>query len=378
MRRISSVLVVCVLLLLTIGIVMLASTSSVRGVSLAGDPHLFLRKQLAWLVIGLCLAIFLAKLDYHFLIKAAVPIYLAAAVLMVAVLIPGVGTVVGGSRRWLRFGGFSFQPSEIAKFAITIGLAWWLSRVGRRADSLKDGLLLPLCGLGALCVLAIAEPDFGTTLLLGTAGIAMMFVAGTRISHLAVTCTAGLMLFIIAISMNEVRLNRIMAFLMPEKFPVTAYHLMQSKNAFISGGLFGVGLGNSIQKHLYLPEAHTDFILAIIGEELGFVGTVVVVILFLVIMGLGMVISFRALDREGKLLAFGMTFLLISQAAINVGVVTGCLPTKGLPLPFISYGGSSMLFSMACIGVLLNISAHCDEEVDEEHLKPIKNKGRAF
>jgi len=357
---------------------MLASTSSVRGVAIADDPHLFLRKQMAWLVIGLCLSVFLAKLDYHFLIKGAVPIYVFAALIMTLVLIPGIGTVVGGSRRWLRFAGMSFQPSEVGKFAVTIGLAWWLSRVGRKADSLKEGLVAPMCGLGLICGLAILEPDFGTTLLIGASGVAMMFVAGTRISHLAVTCTAGFALFCLAILKDPVRLGRIMAFVMPDKYPDKAYHLLQSKNAFISGGLFGVGLGNSIQKHLYLPEAHTDFILAIIGEELGFIATCGVVLLFLGIMVCGMLISFRALDREGKLLAFGMTFLLIMQATINVGVVTGCLPTKGLPLPFISYGGSSMLFSLACIGVLLNISAHCDEVIDEEHLKPIKNRGRSF
>ena len=378
MRRISTALVGCVLLLLTLGIVMLASTSSVRGMAIADDPHLFVKKQLAWLVVGICLAVFLAKLDYHLLIKMAIPLYIAAAVLMLIVLIPHVGSKIGGSRRWLRLAGFSFQPSEVGKLAITVGLSWWLSRVGRKADSLKDGLALPMCGLGLICLLAIAEPDLGTTILIGASGVAMMFVAGTRLSYLAITCTLGLTGFVFYVLFDDVRLGRIMAFLMPEKYPAPAYQLMQSVNAFISGGLFGTGLGESIQKHLYLPEAHTDFILAIIGEELGFIGSLSVVLLFLGILACGLTISFRALDREGKLLAFGMTFLLVAQAAINVGVVTGCLPTKGLPLPFISYGGSSMLFSMSCIGVLLNISAHCDEELDEEHLKPIKNKGRSF
>lgn len=378
MRRISTALVGCVLLLLTLGIVMLASTSSVRGFVIAEDPYIFLKKQLAWLVMGACMAIFLAKLDYHLLLKMAVPIYICAAVLMLVVLIPGIGTKIGGSRRWLRLAGMSFQPSEIGKLAITVGLSWWLSRVGRRADSLKDGLIAPMAGLGLICGLTILEPDFGTTMLIGASGVAIMFVAGTRFSYLIVTCSLGLVGFIIAIMRDEVRLGRILSFIMPEKYPEKAYHLMQSKNAFISGDLFGVGLGDSVQKHLYLPEAHTDFILAIVGEELGFVATVSVVLLFLGIMLCGMMISFRALDREGKLLAFGMTFLLIAQAVINVGVVTGCMPTKGLPLPFISYGGSSMLFSMACIGVLLNISAHCSEDDSEEHLQPIKNKKHRF
>lgn len=374
MRRISTALVMCVLLLLTLGVVMLASTSSVRGMAVADDPQLFLKKQMAWLVIGACLAMFLAKLDYHYLIKLAVPIMAIAAVLMVAVLIPGIGSKIGGSRRWLRIAGMSFQPSETGKFAVTVGLAWWMSRVGRRADSLKEGLLIPMCGVGLICGLAILEPDFGTTVLIGSSGVAMMFVAGTRLSHLAVTCSTGLVGFVCLVLQDEVRLGRVMAFMWPERYPATAYHLMQSKNAFISGGLFGVGLGNSIQKHLYLPEAHTDFILAIIGEELGFITTIGVVLLFFCIMLAGMWISHKSLDREGKLLAFGMTFLLTMQAVINIGVVTGCMPTKGLPLPFISYGGSSMLFSMACVGVLLNVAAHCSEDAADEHLQPVKNK----
>lgn len=378
MRRTSTALLGCVLLLLTLGIVMLASTSSVRGLALADDPQLFLKKQLAWLVIGLCVAVFLAKLDYHLIMKLAVPIYAVAAVLMIIVLIPGIGTKIGGSRRWLRFAGLSFQPSEVGKFAVVVGLSWWLSRVGRKADSLKEGLVAPMCGLGFICGLAILEPDFGTTLLTGVAGVAMMFVAGTRLSYLAVTCSLGSVLFSFAILQDKVRLGRILAFVMPDQYPAAAHQLNQSKMAFITGGPFGVGLGNSIQKHLYLPEAHTDFILAIVGEELGFVATIAVLLLFLGIMACGMLISFKALDRQGKLLAFGLTFLLMMQAAINVGVVTGCLPTKGIPLPFISYGGSSMLFSMACVGVLLNISAHCDEDTEDEHLKPIKNKTHRF
>ena len=357
---------------------MLASAGSVRGQTIAQDPHIFLKKQIAWLVIGLCLAVFLGKLDYHLLIKWAIPIYSVAAILMLIVLVPGIGSKIGGSRRWLRFAGFSFQPSEVGKLAVTLGLAWWLSRVGRRADSLKEGLLMPMGGLGLICGLAILEPDFGTTLLIGVAGVAMMFVAGSRVSHLAVTCALGGTAFVFFILRDEVRLGRILAFIMPEKYPAPAYQLMQSKNAFIGGGLFGRGLGESFQKHLYLPEAHTDFILAIIGEELGFIATFTVLLLFLGILICGMIISFKALDREGKLLAFGMTFLLITQAAINVGVVTGCLPTKGIPLPFISYGGSSMLFSMGCVGVLLNIAAHCSEDADEEHLRPIKNKKHRF
>jgi cell division protein FtsW len=175
---------------------------------------------------------------------------------------------------------------------------------------------------------------------------------------------------------DPVRMTRILAFLTPEEFPAAAHHLRQSKVAFISGGWFGVGLGNSLQKHRYLPEAHTDFIFAIIGEELGFIATCMVVAMFLGILVCGMLISFRAADPFGRLLAFGMTMLISLQTVINVGVVTGCLPTKGLPLPFISYGGSSLVASMAAIGILLNVAGHCDRRRPDDHTRSIRDRAQ--
>ena len=375
MRRASSALVGIILVLLSLGIVMLASTSSVRAAAAFNDPQYFLWRQLAWLFIGVLVAVAVARFDYHWWRKriVVIPLLVVSLALLLLVLHPGIGVRVGGSSRWLRLGPFSLQPSEFAKFGVVIVLSSWMAMVGRRVRAFKEGLLVPLGGLGLVLLLLIREPDFGTTLLTGVVGMLIMFVGGTRVGYLVVSGVAGVCCFALAVMKDPVRLNRILAFVLPERYPATAYHLAQSKYAFINGGWFGVGLGNSIQKHLYLPEAHTDFILAIIGEELGFIATALVVLLFAGIVVCGMAISLRAPDGFGRLLAFGFTVLITLQAAINVGVVTGCLPTKGLPLPFLSYGGSSLVSTLAGVGVLLNIAHHAEQQEDE-HTRPIKDR----
>jgi cell division protein FtsW len=202
----------------------------------------------------------------------------------------------------------------------------------------------------------------------------ILFAGGARIVYLVVTGVVGICGFALAVMQNPVRMGRVLAFLMPEKYPATAYHLAQSKVAFIVGRLHGVGLGDSMQKQLYLPEPHTDFILAIIGEELGFLATFGVLLLFLGLFICGLIITTKARDPYGRLIAFGMTMMISLQAAINVGVVTGCLPTKGLPLPFISYGGSSLMMSVACVSVLVNVALHSTEGHDDPHTKLIKDR----
>lgn len=366
------VMVAC---LLALGIVMLASTSNPRGMLSHHDAYYFLKRQLTWLVISVAMGIAVLRFDYHWWQKLAAPMAVAAVLLLVLVFVPGVGARVGGSSRWLRAGPISVQPSEFAKVALIIALATWMSHLGRRAREFIKGLLLPIAGLGLVLGLLLLEPDFGTTLLLGVVGMLIMFAAGTRIVYLAVVAALGLAGFAAAVMHDPVRIGRIMAFLHPEKYPVVAYHLAQSEKAFTIGQLFGVGLGNSIQKQFYLPEAHTDFILAIVGEELGLIATLAVILLFAGILVCGISISFRAPDPFGRLLGFGFTMLICIQAAINVGVVTGCLPTKGLPLPFISYGGSSMLASMAGACILCNIAQHVEERDFDEHTRPIKDRG---
>jgi cell division protein FtsW len=378
MRRTSSTLVAIVLALVSIGIVMLASTSSVRGEASFGDPQYFIKRQLVWLSVAAFGGAVLARFDYHWLRRLIVPLAGVSLLLLILVFVPGVGLKVGGSHRWLRVGPMSVQPSELAKLVVIIGMSAWMSSVGRRVQTLKYGLILPLVGLAVFLGLIILEPDFGTTLLTGAVGMILLFAGGARVAHLAVTSVVMICLFILAVLRDPVRMGRVLAFLMPEKYPATAYHLAQSKVAFIRGGWTGVGLGNSIQKQFYLPEAHTDFILAIIGEELGFVATGIVVALFLGLLICGLIISFNAPDTFGRLLGFGITIMVALQATINVGVVTGCLPTKGLALPFISYGGSSLLASVAGIGILLNIAQHASRGAHDIHTRHIKDRAHRF
>ncbi len=378
MQRTATVLVAIVLVLIALGIVMLASTSSVKGAADYGDPQYYLWRQLIWLFLAAICGAIVVRFDYHWWQKLAPWLYVVSLILLVLVFVPPLGQRIGGSNRWLRVGPLGFQPSELGKFSIIVGLSAWMTRIGRKTSSFVSGFLLPLCGLGVMLVLLLLEPDFGTTLLVALVGMIIMFAAGTRIGYLVVAGMAGASGFTLAIIHDPVRLNRILAFWMPEKYPEIAYHLAQSKVAFIRGGLLGVGLGNSIQKQFYLPEAHTDFILAIIGEELGFAGTGLVVLLYAGLMICGLIISFNAPDVFGKLLGYGITMLLGLQAAINVGVVIGCLPTKGLPLPFISYGGSSLLMAVVSISVLLNIAYHIYRRQQDEHTAPIKDMTHWF
>lgn len=374
MRKTLSTLITIVLALLSLGIVMLASSSSVKGSTELHDPLFFFKRQVIWLFMSIVVAAIVVRFDYHWWQKLALPLAVTAVILLVMVFIPPFGHTAGGSSRWVRLGPFSLQPSEIGKFAVIVVLSTWMTFIGRRATNFKEGLLFPVLGLGLVLGLLLLEPDYGTTFLTGAVGMLLMFAGGTRIGYLFITGTLGLCGFALAVMQNEVRMARVLAFLMPEKYPHTAYHLAQSKVAFIVGGLSGVGLGDSMQKQLYLPEPHTDFILAIIGEELGFLATCFVVLLFLGFAICGLIISLRAKDPFGRLLAFGMTTMISTQAAINVGVVTGCLPTKGLPLPFISYGGSSLMMSMACVGVLVNVALHGVEGHQDTHTRLIRDR----
>jgi cell division protein FtsW len=365
LRTATTLLAACVVTLLGFGVVMLASTSSVRAAALLNDPSYYLKRQLIWLGVGLVAAYVTLRLDYHIWQKMAVVFAVVSLVLLVLVFVPGIGHKVGGSYRWLGIGPLRLQPSEIAKIALIVGLSAWMCRVERRAADLRYGLLIPVAGLGVTLGLLILEPDFGTTILCLAVGMLILFVGGSRITYLLVAGAAGVSLMSMAIMRDPLRLGRLLAFMFPERYPATAYHLAQSKVAFIKGGLLGAGLGNSIQKQFYLPEAHTDFILAIIGEELGLIATGAVLLMFALILLCGLIISGRAPDGFGKLLGFGATMMLAMQAAINVGVVTGCLPTKGLPLPFISYGGSSLLASLTLVGILLSIARQGSDSPDD-------------
>ncbi len=377
MYRTMVILIGIVLILVTVGIVMLASTSSVQGGTQYHDPLFFVKRQAVGLVVGAFIALFAARLDYHYWRPLAIPLALASLVLLVLVLIPGVGQTVKGSSRWLRMGPATFQPSELAKFSSVILISWWMSRFQLHARELRMGLVYPLALLGLFLGLVFIEPDFGTTMLLAMVGMLLLFLGGSRVGYLAVAGVGGATLFSLAILHDPVRLRRITAFLDPEQYArKEAFQLLNAIYAFVVGGGRGVGFGQSLQKHFYLPEAHTDFIFAIIGEELGMKGSLGVLALFLGLFLCGLYISYRAPDRFGQLLGCGCTLMLSLQALINMGVVTGSLPTKGLPLPFISFGGSSLVASMALVGVLLNLARQAISEEDERDARCIRDAAR--
>ena len=353
MRRVATFLRFATIALILIGLVVLYSTSSARG----SDPHFFLKRQLTWLLVFGVPSFYAASmLDYRIWRKWCWPLLIGCAILLVLVLVPGIGIRVKGSARWLGFGPIRIQPSEFAKIAIIASMAAYMSRFGRQGHQLLKGLIYPLAGLGFFALLLILEPDYGATILIVSIGVAIMFAGGTRITYLLVVSAVGLGGVGALIFQNPNRLGRVMGFLFPEQYPDQAYHLTQSLYAFYRGGLTGVGLGNSMQKRFYLPEAHTDFIFAIIGEELGLLASSAVLLLFVFYFVCGMLISFRAQDSFGRLLAFGITMMIGLQAAVNIAVVTGLAPTKGLALPFISYGGSNLISSLILTGILLSVA----------------------
>jgi len=344
--------------LLSIGIVMVFSSSAVVAYARFNDSYYFLKKQLLWGFCGLMAMFFTMKADYRGWRKWSKPFFIVSAVLLVLVLIPGIGTVINGARRWISV-GFQFQPSEICKLAIVLFMADWLAKKPEQITKFTTGLLPALAVLGVVFLLIMKEPDMGTGLVIGGTVMIMIFVAGARVGHLA-----GLMSLVIPgitylIYTEPYRAKRLFAFIDPWKDPLdTGFHIIQSLFALGSGGLFGLGLGRSRQKFFYLPENHTDFIFAILGEELGFIGAATVLCLFFLFAWRGYRTAVIAPDMFGSLVAVGITSLITLQALINIGVVTSSIPVTGITLPFISFGGTSLIFLLSGVGILLNISKH--------------------
>ena len=347
------------LVLVSIGVVMVYSASAILAADRFGDPHYFLKRQLFWALLGLGGLWAALAVDYRVLERVALPLLGVAALLLVLVLVPAFGQAINGTRRWLRVGGVSFQPVELAKLAFVIYLARFLGRRGEAVQDFWGGAVPPALIGGGLAVLVLRQPDLGNSLTLLALAFTLLFLAGARPRHLLVLAAPALPLLAVAVYLAPYRWRRILAFLNPESDPRgSGFQIIQSFLAIGSGGLLGRGLGGSKQKLFYLPEPHTDFVFAVIAEELGLIGGVAVVALFMVLIWRGLRAGLRAPDRFGAYLALGLTTMLATEALVNLGVVTGSLPTKGLPLPFVSFGGSALFMTLLSTGILLNISQH--------------------
>ncbi|MFL6568162.1 MAG: putative lipid II flippase FtsW [Chthoniobacterales bacterium] len=354
-RKSAYILFLAVLAMLVIGIVMLFSTSAFARDS-RGDVYFFVKRQSVWLGIGLVGCTIAALTDYHFWARTWWIWFSIAAVTLALCFVPHIGMRINGSRRWIGAGGFTAQPSELAKLAAVFFLAWWFARNEKASGRFLQGFIIPLGIVSVLLALIVKEVDLGTTSLIGATAFVMMFVAGTNPIILGVLSLGGIAGILGAAIMIPERMARLTAFMHPEQFKEDAgLQQMQALIAWGSGGIEGLGLGNGRQKMLYLPYAHTDFIFPMIGEELGLRMSLLVVFLFVVIVICGMMIALHAKDRFGLLLGTGIVSLLALQAAVNIGVTTSLLPNKGLPLPFISYGGSNLAACLLGIGILLNI-----------------------
>ena len=354
-RKSAYILFLAVLGLLAIGIVMLFSTSAFARDS-HGDVYFFIKRQALWFGIGLVVCTFAALTDYHFWQRTWWLWFALALVALSLCYFPHIGMRINGSRRWVGLGRVTFQPSELAKLAAIFFLAAWFTRHEKAGGNVLFGFVLPLAIIGLLAGLVLSEVDLGTTALLGTTAFVVMFVAGVNLLWLGIVSLAGVGAILIVATQISERMGRLSAFLHPQDFKEDAgLQQMQALIAWGSGGMEGLGLGNGRQKMLYLPYAHTDFIFPIIGEELGLRVSLLVVFLFVVIIACGIMIALHAKDRFGLLLGCGVVSLLALQAAMNIGVTTSLLPNKGLPLPFISYGGSNLVACMFGIGLLLNI-----------------------
>ena len=342
--------------LVGIGLVMIYSASSATAYAEHQDVAFYAKRQFMWLVVGVSAAVVAYRFDYHALKKLAPYILLGSIVSLALVLVPHVGFVVNGARRWIGAASVSFQPSEFAKLAVVVYLAAKLAERGERITSLVKGLF-PLCvPVGIMAVLVLKEPDMGTASLLMMIAFAMFFAAGARLPHLAAIAFVTLPPALLMVLASPYQRARVFAFIDPWKDPQnTGFHIVQSLLALGSGGLFGVGLGASRAKFFYLPEQYTDFIFSVIGEELGLIGTLSVVVLFVLFTYRAVKVAIAASDRFGFFLAIGCTATITIQAFINIGVVSSSWPVTGVPLPFISFGGSSLIVNLVCAALILNV-----------------------
>lgn len=354
---INLLLIICIVAISIFGLVMIYSASNIWAEYKFNNPYKFVIHQGVFLVIGFILMTILSKIDYHLYYEKANQIIFGCIILLVLVLIPGIGTIRNGSRSWFGIGAFGIQPSEFAKLGIIIFSAKYFSRNNKEVKDIKKGVL-PILGLVLLIfALIMLQPDFGTGVILVMSVIGLMFVAGVDFKFFLRIGVLGIIGIVGLIAIAPYRLKRILSFLNPWEDPLgSGFQIIQSLYAIGPGGLFGLGFGNSRQKHFYLPEPQTDFIFSIISEEFGFLGVLIVALLFITIIYQGFKISRKAKDLFGKYLAFGIIFQIAFQAILNLMVVVGLIPVTGVTLPFLSYGGSSLLITLCSIGIVLNIS----------------------
>lgn len=347
-----------VLALVGVGVVMVFSSSAISVLPGGeGDPFIFIKRHLTFLALGLSAMAVLARTDYHQLARFAKPLYLLGLVLLVLTLVPGIGTSFNGASRWIRFGGVGIQPSDYAKFALIVACATFGS-ANRDIGTFKSGFIPACLFIGAYSVVCMAQPDLGTSLFLAAIGFLVLLASGLRLRHLALVALLGMPLAVgvMFVKFDHVK-DRVLTFLNPEKDPLGKGHqVKQSLIAIGSGGLEGEGLGQSTQKLYYLPEQETDFIFAVLAEETGFLGSAFTLALFASLMLLGMRVSARAPDKLGSLMVLGITASIGIQACMNIAVVTASVPTKGIGLPFVSFGGSGCFFYLCAVGVALSVA----------------------
>jgi len=362
LNRTRQQLLIIVLLLLSIGIVMVYSASAIYADQKLGQSTYFLKRHLMHCLAGLVAMFGVMAIPREKLNKLGRPMLLTAVIMLMLVLLPGIGAKIGGARRWFRLWGVSFQPVEFAKIALVFYLADILSCKQAKIKKIFSCFLPVLFVLGLVMGLVVLQPDLGTAIVIGMVGVLLFCVAGIPLKYIGSLILGALPVVYFLIFSVPYRRKRIIAFLNPwADSRASGFQLVQSLLALGSGGLFGIGLGHSRQKLFYLPEAHTDFIFSIVGEELGFMGTTGIIILFGLFIWSGMKLALKAEDLFSHLVCVGLVGMIALEAIINIGVASGGLPTKGLPLPFISYGGSSLFFHLIGIGLLLNVSRKLED-----------------
>jgi cell division protein FtsW len=348
-----------VLLLLAIGVIMVYSASSWTAQIHEGDSMKYLKRQGLWAILGIVAMIFTISFDYHKIKKFTIPLMAVSYILLLAVF---AFKPVNGARRWIQMGGASIQPSEIAKYVVVLFIAMALDIKGEKVKKFWTGLFPMLVVAGIYAGTILLEPNMSICSVIMIVTFIMLFAAGGRIKHFLIMGLPAIGAAMLLIVTSPYRLERLVSFTNPWKDPTdTGYQLIQSLLALGAGGIWGLGLGKSRQKTFYMPEPHNDFIFSIIGEELGLIGCIIIISLFIILVWRGIKIALSAKDTYGSLIAIGITGIIAVQATVNIAVVTGSMPVTGVPLPFISYGGSSLVFNMTAIGILLNISRNCQK-----------------